>query len=188
MFEIKKLTPDLIQIFTDYLENISFGHAPHWSTCYCHYYHNQLGNDEWFKRSGEQNKTATIQAINEGLMTGFLAFDNNQCIGWLNGNQTIYYPRLEHLLKPIVQDRKVAMTICFIVHPDFRNKGVARKLLSYAIEYYRDQGFDGMIATPVDMNQMKELNYHGTLGMYQEQEYELLEIIGNTHLMYKTFK
>ncbi|HCB65982.1 MAG TPA: GNAT family N-acetyltransferase, partial [Acholeplasmataceae bacterium] len=39
MIEIKKLTPDLIDQFTSYFENIEYEHAPNWKSCYCHYYH-----------------------------------------------------------------------------------------------------------------------------------------------------
>jgi GNAT superfamily N-acetyltransferase len=185
VIEIKKLTPDLIDIFTSFFEHIEYDHAPSWKSCYCHYYHSSCSFDEWKTRSSEQNKLASIQAIYDGMMTGFLAFQNHQCIGWANINHAGTYPRLVEELKPYIQQKNVALSICFVIHPDFRNQGVARVLLDHAIEYYRYKGYDGMLALPIEGDFKKELHYRGTMHMYEERGYEKIGENGNTKIFYK---
>ncbi len=188
MFEIKKLNPDLINDFMAYLDGMKFGHAPNWSTCYCHFYHNNLSLEEWLKRSGEENKNASIQAIHDGQMTGFLIYKDNVCIGWLNANEAKHYPRLQEVLKPYIGQKRVAVSICFIIHPDFRNQGIARKLLAYAIQYYKDLGFDSMIALPSITFHEKEQRYRGTTNMYLENDYVVLEQLEHFTIMHKQLK
>ena len=185
MFEIKKLTPELIDTFINFLENLEFKHAPQWKGCYCHYYHSEVPSESWRYQKAEDNKLKSIQAIYEGMMTGFLAFHEGKCIGWANINDARRYKRLEEELKKYIQDKRVALSICFIISPEFRNQGVARKLLDHAIEYYRYQGFDGMIAMPSNGDYKKELHYHGTMNMYLERGYKEIDKIENTKIMYK---
>jgi GNAT superfamily N-acetyltransferase len=39
-----------------------------------------------------------------------------------------------------VKDKKVALTICFVIDPQYRNQGVATALLETAIRHYRALG------------------------------------------------
>lgn len=188
MFEIKKLNPDLIKDFTDYLEGMIYDYAPQWKTCYCHFYHNNLSYETWLNRSGKENKMASIQAIYDGQLTGFLIYKDHVCIGWLNANEAKHYPRLHETLKPYVGDKKIAVSICFIIHPKYREQGIARKLLTYAIEYYQNLGFDGMLALPSVSVPEKDLRYRGTPNMYLENDYVILKQMEHFTIMYKSLK
>jgi len=185
MIVVKKLTPDLIDTFTEFFENIEYEHAPNWKSCYCHYYHSSCSFDEWKTRTSEQNKLASIQAIYDGMMTGFLAFKDDQCIGWANVNNVRTYPRLEKELLPYIENKEVALSICFVIHPEHRGRGIARSLLDHAIDYYRCQGYDGMIALPIQADFRKELQYRGTMHMYEERGYEEIGQDGNTKILFK---
>ncbi len=185
MFEIKAIDSSLKQTFTDYLEGISFNHSPHWATCYCHFYHNDEPIELWFQRTGEQNKKASLDAIDQGLMKGFLAFEGSKCIGWLNANDASKYIRLKSDLVHYIKNRKVAVTICFVIHPLHRNQGVARKLLIHAVEYYQKLGYDEMIALPSIAKINSDLHYHGSINMYKELGYQVIELKGDTLIMYK---
>lgn len=188
MFEIKKLIPDLTKDFIDYLEGMIFTHAPEWKSCFCYFYQNNLSFEEWIKRTGEENKLASIQAIKDGQLTGFLIYQNGVCIGWLNVNEAKYYPRLQETIKPYLLNKKIALSICFIIHPDYRGQGIARILLKHAIKYYQNLGFDGMLALPISSALEKDKRYRGTLNMYQENGYKVIEEIKHFHIMYKELK
>ncbi|HCB65983.1 MAG TPA: hypothetical protein DEP70_00115, partial [Acholeplasmataceae bacterium] len=68
---------------------------------------------------------------------------------------------------------------------DFRGQGIARAILDHAIDFYRYQGYDGMIALPIIGDFKKELHYRGTMNMYSERGYEEIGQEGQTKILYK---
>lgn len=185
-YRVEPIKAESSQIFTNYLGNIEFDHAPEWSTCYCRFYHTVCDQDEWMMRTGEINKMEATLAIKEGSMKGFLAFDGDKCIGWLNANDHSSFIRISDFLNPYVENKKIACTICFVIHPDYRGQGVARLMLKEAINYYKGLNYDGMLAFPVE-NTGVQRHYRGSINMYQEQGYELIEIKEQVHVMKLTF-
>ena len=167
-YRIEPLTPSLAEVFSEYLKNLSFDHAPHWATCFCRFYHHDCSYDEWFARTGEQNRVEAMEEIKVGNMKGYLAFDGDRCIGWLNANDSRSYIRLAEDVAPFVGERKVGMVICYVIDPMYRRQGVARLLLGRAIEDFRIQGCDGVLALPVDEEENLDTRYRGTLNMYNE--------------------
>ena len=55
MYTIKPLSPELATTFTEYLENLDFG-EPHWSSCFCRFYHTDCSAEQWSKRTGAENR------------------------------------------------------------------------------------------------------------------------------------
>jgi len=184
---VEFMNPSQSHIFVDYIDHLKFGHAPEWSTCYCRYYHTKADQDEWMMRSGNLNRSEAIMSIKEGSMQGFLAYDGDKCVGWLNANDSSAYIRIEEDIKPIVKDQKVACTMCFIIHPDYRNKGIARQLLSAAVAHYKALAYDGMLGMPFVSNEFQK-QYRGTLNMYKELGYKEIEVHESVHVMWNDFK
>lgn len=104
---IKRLCPELAQIYIDYLGHLDFSHEPHWSACLCRFYHMNNAIEAWKKRTFEENKTDAILAIQNGTMNGYLAFDDEQCIGWLNANDAESYIRIEEYMGPYINGQKI---------------------------------------------------------------------------------
>lgn len=182
-YTIKPLSSELAMTFTEYLENIDFGHAPHWATCFCTFYHLNCSHEEWKTRTGSQNRAEAMEQINNGKMKGYLAFDGDKCIGWCNANDVRRYVRLENQIKSIIKEKKVGCTICYVIHPDYRKQGIARLLLKRAIEDFIVQGYDAVLAMPVDVKEDPELLYRGTLNMYNEYGFREIERHGDTCIM-----
>jgi GNAT superfamily N-acetyltransferase len=180
---IKALGPALAQTFADYLGKLSFEHEPHWATCFCRYYHCTCSAEEWMARSGEMNRAEAIEAITRGDMRGYLAFEGEKCIGWCNANDTDRFIRLKEDLAPWANGRKTGCVICFVIHPDHRGKGIARRLLQRAVEDFKKQGYDAILALPVHRTEQLERRYRGTYNMYIEQGFEEAERDGATSVM-----
>jgi GNAT superfamily N-acetyltransferase len=174
-YKIVELNPELAECFADYLGNLDFGHAPHWATCYCRFYHTDCSYDEWFKRTGTENREEAIKEIKAGKMKGYLAFDGDKCIGWCNANNVKEYKRLADDLEFIVKGRKAGLVICFVIHPDYRGKGVARQLLKQIILDFKEQGYEAVIALPIDDKTEPQKLYRGTINMYQENGFKEIE-------------
>jgi GNAT superfamily N-acetyltransferase len=161
--------------FTNFLERLDYGHAPHWAGCYCRFYHIDMEFEHWKNRLPLENKIEALDAMSKREMHGFMAFDSERCIGWLNANDVETYVRLKNVLPAFVKDKKVALTICFVIDPQYRNQKVATSLLETAIRHYRDLGYDGMLAAPIEADGDFALKYRGTPGMYEKFGYELIE-------------
>jgi GNAT superfamily N-acetyltransferase len=181
---VKPLSPELAVTFTEYLENLDFHHAPHWSTCYCRFYHTNCSFEQWQNRTGTENRKDAIEQIEIGNMKGHLAFDNDKCIGWCNANAANQYIRLQNDFRPLIKDKKVGCVICFVIHPDYRKQGVARLLLKHAIGAFKAQGFDAILALPInDISELEKL-YRGTFNMYKEFGFEEIEKHDNLSVMW----
>jgi GNAT superfamily N-acetyltransferase len=183
-YVVKPLGPELGETFIEYLENLDFHHAPHWATCYCRFYHTNCSFEQWQSRTGVENKLDAIEQIGKGKMKGYLAFDNNKCIGWCNANAADQYIRLEEDLKHLIKDKKVGCVICFVIHPEYRRQGVARLLLKHAVEDFRAHGYDAILALPIIVKDEHEKLYRGTFNMYKEFGFEEIEKHDNVSVMW----
>lgn len=186
-YSVKPLSSELSTTFTEYLGNMDFGHAPHWATCYCRFYHTNCSSEEWQRRTGMENSREAIEEIEAGNMKGYLAFDGEKCIGWCNANDAGKYIRLENYINNIVKNQRVGCVICFVIHPEYRKQGVARLLLKQAVEDFKTQGFDGVLAIPVEMSDDPQKLYRGTMNMYRELGFEIIEQKDNASIMLLRF-
>lgn len=183
-YTVKPLNLELAETFVNYLEGLDFNHEPHWSTCFCMFYYTNCSSEEWRNRTGAKNREDAIEQIKNGTMKGYLAFDKDKCIGWCNANDVKKLVRIEKDLEHIIKDKKVGCTICFVIHPEYRGQGVARLLLKKAVQDFKDQRFDAVIAIPVDNKANPERQYRGTMNMYREFGFEEVEKEGNTSVMW----
>ncbi len=174
-YTVKSLIPELTDTFTGYLSNLDFNHAPHWATCFCRFYHTDCSSEQWQSRTGEQNRAEAIEQINAGNMKGYLAFDGKKCIGWCNANDIRQFKRFGNDFEHIIENQKIGCVICFVIHPEYRKQGVARLLLNQAVEDFRAQGFDAVLAIPVENKAEPDKLYRGTMNMYKELGFQIIE-------------
>jgi GNAT superfamily N-acetyltransferase len=167
-FEIKVLSTDLAEVFTDYVNNMDFGHAPHWKFCNCQYYHVKCSSAEWRERTAEQNQLLAEENIRNGVMHGYLAFDGKKPVAWLNANDWKNYALLEDDEELKSFEGRTGIVVCFLVHPDYRRQALAKGLLERAVEDFRAQGFDRVIGRPFYWTTHPERQYHGVPKMYEE--------------------
>lgn len=183
-YTVKPLGPDLGQTFVDYLGSLDFHHAPHWSTCFCRFYYTDCTLEEWQGRTGEYNAREAAQAIQAGEMHGYLAFDGELCIGWCLADDASRFIQLLKHTAPIIAGKKVGAVLCYVIRPEYRNKGVARLMLSRALEGFREQGYEAVLALPVDIQDDPQKRYRGTLNMYQEAGFAQIQEHGPVRVMW----
>lgn len=184
MNEIKTLNEQTFKDFTDMIERNHYNHNPNWKGCYCYFYHQNMSMSEWIKQSSIDNKKASYELMLKSDLFGFLLYHENRCIGWVNANDHHSYHRLKNELS-LFNDKKTALTICYIIDQDFRNQGMARLLLDHAINYYKDKGYDQMVAIPVLSNHDKVSHYRGSIHMYEEKGYKHYQTFGDVYVMIK---
>lgn len=185
---VKALQPEQGQAFIDFFSNLSFEHVPHWSTCYCRFYHTDCSAEQWQNRSGAVNSKEAVEKIKNGEMKGYLAYDGDKIIGWLNANDARSYLRLKEEMKPVIQDKKAGCSICYVIDQDYRRQGVATALLEYAIKDFKKQGYDGMLAIPLENPKDEKNNpaalYRGAVSMYEKQGFKELFRDGSLRVLW----
>jgi len=179
----RALRPADAEAFVQYLEELDYQHAPQWSGCFCRFYHTDCSMEDWIARDRTTNRQETLLAIQNGTMHGYLAFDQDQLIGWLNANTIDAYPRLANFVEPYVHTLHAAALVCFVIHPQYRGQGVATGLLTFAINDLIQQGKTEILGFPFEDPDHPQRAYHGSLSMYLKAGFALLESRKNQHIV-----
>lgn len=185
-FRIVPLKPDMADIFADYLSNLDFTHAPYFASCFCRFYHIDCSDTEWMERKGEQNRAESKEAIKDGSMKGYLAFDGSKCIGWVNANAVDSYLRLKDDLSSYAEEKKAGLAICFVIHPEYRNQGLATSLLENAIKGFKEEGYEiifGLSTKHADIPLVNQ--YSGTYSMFSKLGFEEVGTLGHRAILRK---
>jgi len=169
-------------LFTAFMDRVDFSHQPNWQGCYCRFYHSGCTYDQWMKLPKANKRDEALTMIADGFMHGYLAFDNEQMIGWLNAGHWENYLRLAKELSKHA-DLDTAVLICFLIDEKYRNQGIAKKLLAYALEDLSLLGFKRFIAIPHATKEVSELNYRGTMHMYEEHGFKSVEELSGQVIM-----
>ncbi len=168
---VKALSSDLLEDYLYFFDNIIFSENPGWSKCYCYSFHFTGSADQWNKKD---NRAAVISLIRENKMNGYLVFSGNSPIGWCNANDRDSYQRLLKYYKLVDNaDDKVCSIVCFLVSPEFRNKGIAGKLLQQIIIDYSARGYDYLEAYPGKGTLSCEKHYKGPPDLYRKFNFNI---------------
>jgi ribosomal protein S18 acetylase RimI-like enzyme len=167
--EIRALTPELADDFFDFFDHRAFSDNPYWKSCYCIFFH----RPEKLPEEAEIRTRRRDQArmlIREGRLRGYLAYDDSgHVIGWCNANHKTAYQRLG---EPKSGDEHVLSIVCFVVDPRHRRQGIARSLLTKAIEEAARDGFRVIEAYPSSRAKSESGHYHGPLALYESFGFE----------------
>jgi len=131
---IHPLTPERWQDFCEL-----FGSHGAYGGCWCMWWRTTRRQ---FEQNGSRgNRQAMQELVDAGTIPGILAYRESKPIAWCSLAPREDYASLNRsrVLKPI-DDQPVWSLVCFFVAKQFRGQGVARQLLSGAIEYAVNQG------------------------------------------------
>ena len=122
-------------------------------------------------------------------MSGYLAYNNSQPIGWCNVNNRQKYQRLlkyqNHLFDHV--NEKVCSIVCFVIHPNYRRKGVASQLLEAICRDYSGKNYDYIEAYP-RKGESNESNFKGPLGLYERFDFQINKEYDEYYVMKKKLK
>jgi len=147
--EVHPLTPerwdDLVDLFRQ-------DRDPRW--CWCMWWRLRAkdfsANRVADNRAGLEALT-TAAAADGGPAPGLLAYMDDRAVGWVSLGPRDDFERLRRSkVIPRVDDRPVWSVVCFVVNPQARGTGLARRLLDAAVAYAREHGAQAIEAYPVD--------------------------------------
>lgn len=129
-----------------------------------------------------KNRSAVKKLIQEGSMKGFLAYEQGKVVGWCNANDKSSYSALS---EKVYSGSKTCAIVCFVIHPDFRRKGIAQKLLERVIQAYGKNACSWIEAYPGKDKNSCERNYHGHLSMYEKFDFIIEEEFDDYYVVRK---
>lgn len=183
---VKPLSPDLINDYLYFFDNIVFTENPDWTKCYCYSFHFIGADDQWNKKD---NRTSVIKLIKEDKMRGYLVYSNNTPIGWCNVNDRSNYQRLMKIYNIDNENtQRICSIVCFLINPDFRKKGIARILLKKIISDYSLKNYDIIEAYPEKNSSSCEKNYKGPLSLYEQSNFTIINEFTNYYVVRKNLK
>ena len=146
---IKPITRNL---WTDFEE--LFGLNGACGGCWC--MHWKLRGKAFDEAKGYVARQMHKSLVDEGGVTGLLAYTNGDVAGWVAVEPRSKYEKLAHsrVLKP-VDDEPVWSVTCFYVKKEYRRQGVTVSLLNAAVEHVRMQGGKIVEGYPVDTKEDK---------------------------------
>jgi len=178
---IERLTParrdDFLRFF-DHERGPAFADNPEWARCYCHFYEVPKALP-WKDFTAEQNRTAMAARIDAGEMEGFLAYADDEVVGWLNAQPrhklAHCWVRLSVDPTPLdVPDAFAAAIVCFVVAPAWRRRGVAKALLDGALASFAARGIHVVDAFPfrTEPSEVPADHYHGPATLFRAAGFE----------------
>jgi GNAT superfamily N-acetyltransferase len=192
IIEIKKLTPELINEYTNFFEKEAFTDNPEWEGCYCVYYHwNESFESERTKYEAEGGtcfkRELAKRLIHDGTLKGYLALVDGIVAGWCNVNDKNKFYNLSKVKRPelwdeTVENKKVKTIVCFTIAPNMRKKDIATELLKKVCEDAKNNGYDFVEAYP-GTGETSERSYHGPYTLYEKSGFSVYKHIDGEAIM-----
>lgn len=183
---IKKLDANTLEDYLHFFDHITFAENPEWSVCYCFSYHFTGTDEQWNK---ESNRASVKDYVKDGKMTGYLAFLDNKPIGWCNANNRLRYQRLlkeyDFVDNPV---DKVCSIVCFLIRPECRGQGIARKILEQICSDAVLEDYDYIEAYPRKGNLSCEGHFKGPLSMYEKFGFTIARELDDYYVVRKNLK
>lgn len=158
-----------------------FGLRGYAASCQCQWF--KGSRQEWEAMSREERAFRLRQQTDCGYpdsetTTGLVAYLGEEPIGWCAVEPRLAYPRLRDMRVPWSgrdedkDDDSVWAVTCFVTRVGYRRRGVARALVSAAIEYARRRGARAVEGYPMITHPGEELTwgelYVGSRGMFAD--------------------
>ena len=169
--EIREVTPERLDDVLRFFDRDAFADNPACASCYCMFYH--IAGEEWAQRTAAQNRAARSELIACGQARGYLAYADGEPAGWCNAGPRAAYPRYDGAEEYRVDDGEhVGSIVCFVIAPQYRRHGIARRLLDAACEGFRRQGLRVAEGYPSRDENDDASAYHGPASMYADAGFE----------------
>jgi GNAT superfamily N-acetyltransferase len=155
-----------------------FGEKGACGGCWCMSWRVPRGGKLWEQSKGEPNRRSLRKLVLSGEQHAIMAFADGEPVGWCSFGPRAVFPRLERV-KAFRREWQPGTwsIVCFYIHPRWRRRGVAQRLLEAATERAFALGAHEVEAYPVAWKKgpaPAAFAYTGVPSMFDVAEYELL--------------
>ena len=128
-----------------------FGPKGAYGGCWCMWW--RLPRKEFEAGQGQKNHDAMKAIVDSGLVSGLIAYKDNQPCGWCSVAPREQYSTIERSRVLVRTDDKPAWSlVCFFIDKNFRGQRLSEKIILGAIEYVKSQGGKIIEAYPVNIH------------------------------------
>ena len=176
--KIHALSPELLDDYLNFFDNIAFSDHQEWSGCYCVHFHWDSTIEVESTPSGEKKsgRDYAIDLIRDGILQGYLAYMNDTVVGWCNANDKAGFRILverKDLWDGAGHNAKAKAVVCFLVAPNMRGKSIATQLLDRACRDAVAEGYEYIEAYPHRGETDTYVNHHGPYTLYEKFGFKL---------------
>ena len=165
--EIRRLTPELSDDYLAYFDREAFADNPAWAACYCLSYCLNESGQQFDDRPAAQNRAERAAMIERGEASGVLAYAGGRVVGWCHAAPRTALKLLDQTPEFAAEEPEATGAIvCYVIAPQYRGQGVARKLLDGACDMLRERGLRWVDAYPPKNATGDARSYHGRMSMY----------------------
>lgn len=174
--EIIKLTPDQAEEYIHFFDTTPHDDFDPENTCYCVSWCSDDHRAMVEYPSREERRQMAVEYVKNGKIQGYLAYVDGKPAGWCNANTRsdclncggwlFSMPEVSGL--QFNQNDKVKSIFCFLVAPEMKRKGIAKRLLEYVCQDAAECGFDYVEAYPQKEMTDERMFFMGFADMYKE--------------------
>lgn len=173
--EIRKLTPSDAEDYIRFFDTTPHDDGDPENTCYCVSWCSDDHRAMTDYPSREERRAMAYEYVKSGKIEGYLACVNKRIVGWCNANTRSECQNCGGWLFSVAQvsglqfnkNEKVKSVYCFLVAPEMKRKGIARRLLQYVCEDAASEGFDYVEAYPQKEATDERMFFMGFTDMYK---------------------
>ena len=174
--QIRKLTPALTEDYLYYFDHVAFQDHEEWAHCYCLESHlsRKENEDSWGDKERRSKKAREL--IAQGVMQGYLVYDDEAVVGWCNaGDKTTYRPIMKNSEYETVKvgEGEIKCVYCYEIAPGYRGKGIAHLLLDRILQDAKEEGFSYVEGYPFT-DRSFEYQYHGPIPLYEKHGFQMI--------------
>jgi GNAT superfamily N-acetyltransferase len=134
-------------------------------------------------RDGRSRKSYMRRRVTEGVPVGIIGYLDGLPVAWCSIAPRSSYRPLGGIEDPTRDARKVWSLVCFYVPKHLRGHGIARRMLSAAVDLARSEGAEAVEAYPVDPDS-PSYRFMGYVDWFAEQGFRELGRAGTRrHIM-----
>lgn len=194
MTEIKivKLTPEYLDDYLYFFENVAHTDHKEWDRCYCVEYAGDANAGVDFS-DAEKRREMAVRYIKEGVLQGYLAYHEGRLVGWCNANRRADCTGCDGWRQTFGDYNPAAVgnvksVFCFTVAPEMRCRGIAEMLLRRVLSDADTEGYDAVEGYPEKRDCDCYDAYVGPLHLYEKLGFARAEETETRYIMRKNLK
>lgn len=176
-FEIRKLTPDVIEDYVHFFDVTPHADNKEEHRCYCVWWCSEDYTGKDLTTSPEKRREYAIQCIKKDAIQGYLAYSNDEVVGWCNANtkmdclECYCWRRFMGAVptEKATPEITVKSIFCLAISPKVRRQGVASLLVERVCLDAANDGFDFVEAYPNKEFIDEAEDFMGPVNLYKKK-------------------